>query len=231
MKEYVQMGEISLKIPKNETALAILASNPQGIVNGASFEEDGWIYIDGKRIKKWFTTISSDSWSGRTRIWEPILKDVASLEQRYQRMRERRNKFWYEKFVPAFKAVVEKQIAYAQPTRAPGKWWKYYSGGESIGFDWLDEKPANPENLDIGQHYYEMDRRMMRYRRYFHKFRIALERAIGNILRDNKPDKDNLILRLTINGRSYWYVSGYNGYTHIWTKMAWPEDEIIEVTV
>jgi hypothetical protein len=220
-----------LKIPKDMSALAVLGINKP--INYGKYAKDGWIYVGGKRIKKWFQNVHDVT------IWGPILKDIPKLEARMWKVRDQWDKYAKEKWRPAFDKVVEVKEAHARTTHLKdNKWWLYTSHSyintdyPSIRFDWVDP-PDEPKNHKIGQAYYEADNKLMRYGGYVHKFHRVLEIAIERYLMEHhKPEKSGINMHLEINGRGYWYVSYYvNSHVLWWKKISWPEEETIKVVL
>jgi len=226
-------GEHVANIPKDQSILSVFGTNP--IMANSIFGKDGWIYVDGKRVRKWYKSIDQIT------IWEPILDDLPKLESRYTAISEKVDKFHSERYIPMFNKIVEVGQAHAKPTHEyTGKqyaWWVYsarkYDGDSySIGFDWLDEEPKEKLHVDIGQAYYHLERQIHRYYGYKYKFRKVLEYAINNLLMDNLPTGNGQILKLILNSRTFWYASIRNSHdVLLWTKLAWAEDEIIEMEI
>jgi hypothetical protein len=233
----VTIGDKVVSIPRNELALSMFGINP--VFDRAEYGEDGWIYIDNKPVKKWFKDCYSPDGSSRgVRIWHPILSDIPTLEARKWRMKERKDRFYHEVWRPLYDLLVKVGEAHAKPThkfKSEKKWWLYKTyeceDTHHIGFDWVDT-PAKPKNVEIGQRYYELDRRIMRYYGYINLFDIVLGLAIHKFLRmEHPPQAAGVSLRLVLNGRNYWYVSGYVGHAIDWVKVNWPESPIIEIVM
>ena len=229
-------NEARIKIPKDRLALSLLANNR--VADGFDFKENGWVYVKGQRSHKWFTKIYSDQ-TLDVNIWEPILRNVSALERRYARMKERYDNFLNGEFRAAFERVVKVGRAHAKPTHKfthhnDYTWWLYtthlYENRHSISFDWV-KKPEKPENFEIGQAYYELDRKLTRYSRYKSKFRTALAESIKRLLAKNAPNEENITLKLVINNKIFWYLS-YRQQKYIgWKKIAWPEDHVQELII
>lgn len=231
----VTLPNASIKIPKNMTALSMLAMNR--VVDHGEYREDGWIYVNDKRIKKWFQRIYPEHGSN-TLIWLPVLKDIPKLEARMWRMRERYNRYANEAWRPAYNRVVEVKQAHAKPTFHKDKgWWLYtsriYQNDQySIGFDWVDEdEPETIINQTIGQAYYDADHKLTQYGHYLFCFRGVLEAAINKLLREGYPPKNmGTTLRLIVNNRNYWYIScSYPGGNLYWNKVSWPDADMEEI--
>jgi len=228
---------MEIKIPRDRLALSILANNQ--FCHGADFRENGWVYINGEKSHKWFTKLYNDQ-TLDVNIWEPILKDVPTLENRYARMKDRYDKFFEEVFRPAFDKVVEVGRAHAKPTHQyreyQGKtWWlytthQYIKDQSSISFDWVEDQ-KNPENHEIGQTYYELDRKLRQYSRYKSKFKTALTESIKRMLAKMPPIKEDITLKLVINDKIFWYVSCRTHNFYEWKKVAWPEDQMQELII
>jgi len=231
----VTIGDNSATIPKNELALFMFGTNP--VFDKAEYRKDGLIYVDDKPVRKWFRDCYLPGGNSRgVRIWQPILSDIVSLEARRWRMKERVEKFYNDVWKPAFELVVKAGGAHAEPTHkftGDKTWWLYtihdYGDSHSISFDWVDT-PTEPKAHETGQQYYLLDRQMERYYGYANRFNVVLESAIAKYLRkEHPPERAGITFRLVLNGRNYWYASGYVGHSVEWIKINWPGSQMIEV--
>jgi len=237
-KGEVNIGGNRITIPTDELALNMLALNP--VFDRAEYRKDGWIYVDNKPVRKWFRDCyAPDGNSGAVRIWPPILSDIATLEARRWQMKERVDQFHNEIFKPAYDAMIEAGEAHVKPTHkftGEKKWWRYYridhpGSQPALSWDWVDD-PGEPENYEIGQRYYNLDLQLTRYYGYVSKFTTALKAAIHKYLwKEHKPETTGITLRLVLNGRNYWYVSGYVGRNIEWKKVSWSGSPMIEIVM
>lgn len=238
-------GTISFHMPTDRSALGMLAINKP--INGTVFKKDGWVYSGDKRLKKWFGSVWSDG-VNPVRIWEPKLRDVKTLELKYQKVNEMRDRFFERTYTPIRKRLAEVGEAYARRLDKDSgiEYWVHYTTREDIvygtvvGEDHLYEQaiqhdenpddPVIPVNVDIGEEYRAAETKLMRYGSYVFSFRSVLERAIEMYIDEHFKDvkKDNVLLNLSINERSYWYVTykGSGGYIG-WKKLAWQADDVI----
>ncbi len=200
------------------------------------YDKNGWVYEDGKTIKKWFDSVYSEQYGRGIKVWQPNL-DITAIELRCKRMVDRKNKFRDEHYRPIFKRLMTVEQAHAKPThKFTGrlKWWMYKASKHGVGFDWVDE-PKDKINHELGQMFYELDDRMVRYGGYVYTFEIVLSHLIEKMLRkEYKPERTGTTMKLTINGRLFWYVAVQSRYIVEWKKISWPYDaidKIIEVTI
>lgn len=228
-KGVVKVGKTSCKIPLDKSMLSIFATGANAMIKNGHYKEDGWIYVGKKKVKKWFSR-----WEN-LRVWEPVLNDVAALERRYQRVLDFRKKEHETKFDPIFEKLAKVEKAHAQPTHkytGDRQWWIWRVSdspyGKCYGFDWVDE-PETPLHHDIGQKFYEVDRRMHDIGKRVWAFRIILERAIEKYLMDNhKPEikDEGTVFQLILNGRTYWYICCVENAYAFWKQEAWPGDKM-----
>lgn len=237
-------GAVSFQMPTDRTALGMLSINKP--IDGGVFKEDGWVYVDDKPVKKWFGSVWRDGIKP-IRIWEPKLQDLKTLERKYQKVRERRDHFFENKYKPVREKLVKVGEAYVQQVTEDNseKYWTRYTvekdqrygtvvGEEHlyrslIKYDW-PEYPVTPVNVDLGEEYHAVEDQLTRYNDYVYKFKNVLERAIYLYIDKHFKHitKDNVVLDISINGRSHWYSSYYtNGYNVCWRKLAWQEGEVI----
>lgn len=238
-KGEVNIGGARVTIPRDELALNMLGTNPI-LDRGDYFREDGWIYIDNKPVRKWFKDCyAPDGNSVGVRIWPPVLSNIVGLEARRWQMKERVDRFYNETFDPAYNAIIEVGEAHAKPTHkftGEKKWWRYYridhsNSQPALSWDWVND-PGDPKNYEIGQRYYNLDLQLTRYYGYLSRFTTVLKVAINKYLwKNHKPDMSGTTLRLVLNGRNYWYVSGYVGRSLEWKKVSWSGSSMIEVVM
>jgi len=230
-------GKPFAQVPRDRSMLAVIDADPFAYGDSVvKYDNDGWIYVDGRPERKWFTSVE------QIKVWGPVLEDIASLEARFHRMKTKADSFFMNAWQPAYNRVIEAGKAHAKPTHVyegyRGKtWWEYksvkYINEEKplLSFDWV-EKPKDPINHDLGQLYYETDQRMNRYYKYTGLFRTVLERALEMMLRENRPINEMQSLKLDINGRLFWYVAfRWPSGVLEWKKIAWPGDEVIEMKI
>lgn len=232
-KGVVKAEDMECKIPQDISMLSVLGLNP--FIDKAEYAEDGWVYVEGKKVRKWFQSYD------RITIWGPVLDDVAALEARHWKVLQYVRKFYNETWLPARRELEKVKQAHAKPThRYTGNkgWWLYKvrefdTNYQSypISFDWVDE-PKEKLNLEIGQKYYHIDQQLHRYYKYALLFRTVLRRAIDLYLfKNHKPLRDGITLQLNINDRIYWYASTMGQWAVEWQKVAWPEDEVMQIDI
>jgi hypothetical protein len=227
-------GKKISEIPQGISMLSVFDANP--FLVDSKYDDDGWIYSKGDRLRKWYTKAYSDGGSC-VMVWGPVLRNPPAIEARYHAIKQKADNFFWKVWRPTYDKVIEVGKAHAKPTHAGsnGEWWMYTANKwvnhePTLGFDWLDKAPDNLINHDIGQSHYDSDRKMHRYYKYVHLFRLALYRSIKLMLDRQPPKKENVTLKLTMNGRSFWYTSvEYSDKYFEWKKLVWPEDELIEV--
>jgi len=162
------------------------------------------------------------------------------LEERYHNVQKKWDLLIEKEWKPISDKMLKAKEAHVFPQHVKNNensdWWLYKTRDDGhtpptiyISFEWV-EKPDHPKNLELGQEYYEKERKLLRYGKYAHMFRTVLNRAIEDFLRENSPKKAHQTLKLDINGRNYWYrsVLGPRNYLS-WSKICWAEDEIVEL--
>lgn len=174
---------------------------------------------------------------------------IEAAARRYQKVRKAQVLFHRDYWCPAFEAVVRVKQAHAKPSHkhtcagggtGPCKCWWLYKGrtdeyhGGLMGFDWVEE-PKHFKNLKIGQKFYDLDQRMNTLLSRKCKFAAVLDGMICKALYQKLPHPNSSgpkTLRVWINGETYWY---HTEHMHagglIWKRLAWPEDELDEITL
>jgi len=231
-----KIGNATIQVPSDTSALSILSMNKA--IDKAVFAKDGWVYVDKIRVKKWHVMLGENN----VRVWEPKLDDVSTLEIKYVNVRRKAEKFWHEKYVPAMNALIKANGAHAKPTHAKEEncrdgetWWlytihEYVNESPSIGFDWVKE-PRKKKNLDIGQEYYEVERKYFRMCGYVAKFRNVLDLAIIRFLNKHVDKEENKLMEIEINKKIYLYICQRERYATVIKKLAWPEDKVEKITI
>jgi hypothetical protein len=207
--------------------IAIFAGNP--FIPRGDYREDGWIYVDGKPVKKWFKNIEMIS------VWFPIFENLHKLQSRYFTINQRYKDYMKKEYHKAFEQVEKVGKAHAKIThKYEGSdidpWWLYradkYPNQRGITWDWV-KTPEKPTNLEIGNAYYKVTQRIGQLGGRVYKFRTILEYAINKKLWDIKGEYGQ-ILQFKIGDRIYWFQYGCN---NVWVKLAFPEDNIKVIEV
>jgi hypothetical protein len=202
----LKVGDATATIPSDESALSLLYNNR--FTSGGDYKEDGYVYVGGKPVRKWFKRVEDIS------VWFPILEDVKGLQRRYDAIRAAYKKYLEGVYKPAFTAVAKVKTAHAKVTHKytgdDDPWWLYtfekFSGSSGMSWDWVST-PDKPLHLKVGQHYYDVERRLEQLGGRVYKFRTVLKRAIDDKLykMEVKGDYGDL-LKVTVLDSVYWYT-------------------------
>lgn len=215
---------VQIQIPKNRSMLAFLAN---GVISDTVYAEDGWVYKDDSKVKKWFIKIENHN------IWEPSLLDLSTLERRRINVvincKELIRKAWEEgvKELRRVKvSVIKRGKHYAKI--------EYDEKEGSVGWRWLrdnDPVPRRQLNVKAGRLYFAADTSIMRYSKYQFIFNQAFLRAAQNYIYHNNLIRNGTFdvqryIQLVINDRDYWFDIS-NGVT----PMIYPEDYVDKVSL
>lgn len=192
-----------IKVPKDRSMLGFIGRE---FFDGGVYEEDGWIYMDGKKFKKWFITLEDK------RVWEPVLHDLAKLEARRFKVATRSQKVIREMWDEGVKQL--RKVGTSIIKREQG-WWeiKYDKRDDTIrsGWVWCDEpQPKRQRNIEAGKAYMRCEKIIHRYSGYQRFFNAVFLRAVNlfvsnyNIIKTGPWDRQRYLM-LTINGREYWF--------------------------
>lgn len=224
-----KQGIVTAQIPLTRSMIGIAATN--GIINGAEYREDCWVYIKGKRVRKWHNKFQE------IRIWEPKYKDLKALYYLYKKTQAANNAQW-ERIAKIMHSIWESGpvknkgvIAHACPTHSFTKnntidiepWWEYTihnkmfnDKGLSYSFQWLDDgKPKKLVNHKLGQKLYVEEQRMWnttskRYNKvktiFYEAMKRSLPKAEENKVISLQFDKDTFWFYTATNGELYWWV-------------------------
>ena len=192
---------------------------------GEIHSDDGYVYRDGVKLRKWFSNISG--YQRRKYFWHPCLKEIAKIENLYHKLSARRTFSW-ERMEEIFEQVTQVStpilryheqtwIAHAKPTHLyePGEksYWifylyKQYIGGKkqfTFNFDWVVE-PEVKILPELGQEMY----RANRYNTTCHSragiIHLFLLEAIKQHIKSRYGSHTNerRVFQYLINGRMYW---------------------------
>jgi hypothetical protein len=222
------LGTVTAQIPKNRSALGMIATN--GLINGADYKEDSWVYFDGQRIRKWHVMFQG------IRVWEPKFSDLNYLYDLYKRTAAANIKAWN-----AIQAVIQKiwetrakgateAIAHARPSHSfewpewkkEKPWWVYNihndrGYGLSFGFDWLDEKPKKLVNHELGEELYRLENRWYRNTcRRSGKVRTIFFEAM---LRSLPKVNEDRVICLKFGEDTFWFYTKNHGPNCYWWEM------------
>jgi len=200
------------------------------------------------------------------RIWEPKLEDIAALEaKRWWALEWVRR--WNERvFMPQYRAICAlgegREVTWKNPivvhARASHKrmhpekykWVEYHfhpndpyfvkPGSDypySHSFDWIEGELDDPQHVDLGQPFYEVDQhtRVVYNRRQV--FLVAFNLAISNWIWRGAtcPDAEyDTHMQVDINGRFYWFESERTkdpNRRYTWKILHYPEGDLVKTTI
>ncbi len=231
-------------VPLTHSMLSIFGDhNP--IINGAEYRDDYWIYVNGKRVKKWFV---SDSRGNVKLLWPPNLRpsNMARLEDVAYRLQQKSHRLWKEFWSMCEEArkrggsqhywSEDEIIVHVPGTKNSCEWqdkdtYRAFSCNEK-GVSSLWHKPNKKlQHPDLGRkmaplydYQAQVHARATKMFYFFHKTAAEVVEA--------KCDKYTLpyetqIARLTVNGREYTFRVG--GQTGMKVEMISRGHSIIEV--
>lgn len=235
-------GETIIKVSPQRSILSYANSE---FINGGYYADDGYIYdfegnhlLFGSTKRKHMQKAYSEE--DRVLVWEPIKEDLKKLEHRRWKILQAVKKFIKTIWKPAYNKILELNQAHAQVKhKYQGEkdlWWLYsicdFSGKKAITWDWVD-KPNKPINLDIGNSYYYINKRLEDLLKRERKFNTAFRWALEEFTRKQEdPNGYNLNLKITINGRDYWFASVMQRSGKFsWDMRVFPENKTIEMEI
>jgi hypothetical protein len=237
---FADLPGVKFELPESMSVLALVGGRNQ-IDNGDVFSEDGWVYNEGRRIRKWFLPLDIGG-SHSSRVWEPKLcgrkANIATLEEKRWRIHQKTLK----KMEKEWKEILEK-VRKSRPAlgNLPGtsrqivllyvKDYNYISwkdvGEDSFGVylppsvdKYLKDAEENQMLIDD---YFRYEKLAMRYNKYCLLFKEAFNLAIKRFISSLGCKDVDKIINFVINGRSYLYR--YDG-----TIIAFPND-ILDIKV
>lgn len=220
----------SIQVPRDVSALSVLGHAYNEAFNGDVFAEDHWVYRDGKKQRKWFTS-THDIKS----LWPPHLDELARIEALYQRYLAKQQNVWKDRVEAAVERYLDMGIKHADLV-VDGEFFYSYEFEKSknrecrfvfsscMPFD----KPKKHEHKEIATEFRAIDRyhtlvcwRLGTVRAYLD---AALKKKIG------RPERPETVFCVEVNGRSYFYRSADNGYGYYGLeKISWPADDVVVI--
>ena len=241
MTDEIELPETS----QEQDPIYMLGANV--LQDGDEFRDDGWVYNNERRCRKWFGNLNAQGI--RARIWEPKLKCLEMLEAKRWKGVQYLKGYYKGEWNAAYEAITslggEKIVDNCQIThkhKSDKEWWLYkfsltkspFTLNDTYAwtFDWVD-KPEHPIHLELGQKFYEVDQHSRTIAKRKGIFLEAFNVAMNDWLREHNelraiPGKT---LKVNINGRSYWFHPEPWGDDYKWVKMLWPDEDLIEVTL
>lgn len=247
---------IHFKVQGNTSALGLLAANPE-VVNGDVYAEDGFIYRDGIKIRKYWQW--RDGWN---HFWGPTVYQLSRVEAIYNKLWLRRAKH-YEKLcklieetygkapfgkdvLPSNKLWTPKfKLAFAKLHSEGGKLsilcyeiGEHFRGEIGAAIRWIDfEKDEVPDQqtidslLSLGQPIHNLEFTQMP--KWWSRIKSLFIEAIAVHLKANHRNLElNQTFHIKINGRDYWGKLELVMDMFVEVKIfSWPEDTIPTIIV
>jgi hypothetical protein len=211
-------------IPGHLSMLAVFQHNDP--FHGDVFQEDGFVYRNGKRVRKWFIGRQDGASITGFRVWEPHLNNAVWIETLAERVRASERRRWARIFEIVKEIHDNGGEAHAEALHNAQEgdsetFWLYKTRFHDIGlgkgkqltysFQWVKAPKARilPK---LGSRLYHLDHTLGSRRR------LSVERILHEALQRKLPkltkDMNGVIERVRINGREYHFriESTYSGY-------------------
>jgi len=229
-KGVLNLGGRTMMIPHNMLALSYLASNR--FMEGGDAREDGRVYLFGQPVAKWFTNISINDIGDSLRVWFPKIDNLRELERVWYLTEANKLNYLSGPYKKAFDDIMEVRHAHVKVNHKyegdGPPWWLYDCSKLGVSFKWCDEEPKHPVNLDVGTKYYESNKRFRQLSARANKalaiFNMALKIKVSKI----EPDTEEQMMRVSINGRPYWFKSVGEGIED--RRLVWEKIEVSPTT-
>lgn len=206
----VSDGNISVTIPKDRSFLSVL--NGKNVIdNGSSFNEDGYIYRDGIRIRKWFTRIRDH----KGYIWHPKLDDIVYCEAKFHKMSQYRDNWYKANWSTVFNNMPEKCYYFHNIGKNSG-WKMLEKSKDGISNDWVNivEVEDNKINQLAGNLWENYDKKSCIIGdRYWMFYKVFLECVNKRFWR--KFNRYIKIINFNVNGRDYFIKYDRDGIEFI----------------
>jgi hypothetical protein len=215
------MSEIKFQLSPTRTALSVVGFNK--ICDGDNFTEDGWVYNNGQKVRKWFVRLDADH---EYRFWEPKFDNIKLLEQKRWKWLQRANKIC----MPLWKKIFNK----CKKEKKLGGWVKFSEKAEGwveitaseTGISWNYVKKENIKHINqkLINEYFATEKRIETCYGRAKLFDIAFRKAVERQYM-KKWEKESLEsnIHLIINGRDYWLKKNDMPYGDFFIFVSLPE--------
>lgn len=201
------------------------------IVDGGKYENDGYIYLNGERVKKWLRRYTEE----QILLWPPHVTDIKYLYPIYVKVQKRRNEAW-DKVSETVKEIeaTGNPIAHTKPTHKfkplyGETWWVYRISNYGFGFDWIGE-PEDKVNLELGDKLYKQERRAMEWAGKYHKVKKVLLDAIIDTL--PKEIKKATMCKVQVGEHHFLFQATPNRYgVFLWNHIDTDSVDYFEKTI
>lgn len=169
-----EVDGIHFQLPDDVTALSLLGVN--SVQDGDDFQKDGWVYRDGKPVRKWFIRLSCDD---QERIWEPKFENVVLLEAKRWKYYERAMRLTlptYQELDQQCKKA-KKFGGYAKFSEKSEGLVEFSCGLVGTSWSWVDKKPNNI-NQELVDKYFSVEKRNREVWHRYHLFDKAFQEGI-----------------------------------------------------
>ncbi len=218
----VKTPEGTFKVPKNRSALSMF---DQMIMDGDEFNEDGWVYKNGEKYRKWFVTLQGTNyWDKPAKVWEPRLFDqnqIKILEKKRYKIA-----IWMQKQNAIYGDIIRevwergKFSGLRKSTSGKEGWVVFRDYREEdrpvISWNW-EEKPSAIIDQELCNLYCSMEKRIRECGRRLEVANLGFFNLINNIYSKNSKT----VLDLEINYRRYLFQK----LSVDWTCISVPEDD------
>lgn len=201
-----------ITVPPTRSAVSILSAD-NGIPDGVEFRDDGYIYRDGRRLRKYF--VYHPRWK---HYWEPgdepgrLARLYSRLQTRFQVTFERLSSVAQEIIATGRRVSRDGESYFVADHRRPdGSWeqhWIRPEGGWVYGFARAEVK--RPINQELGEKFHRLER----YAYGTVGTRAAevgslLELKLARLLREKGlyPEHSGVMIEVDVGDQKVWMLS------------------------
>jgi len=205
----VIIGDATVKIEDNTvSAVSIFAKNP--IYDETIYCKDGWIrdMRTGKQLSKFFMPI----WNTKSVIWEPKLDNIAKIEQSRWNVLQHYNKKRDKLYNPVIEALKKSRWACVKHPDERNAYFHIkivescYGPLLDIHVLRKDDKVPQQRNKQLALNYIYVNNILNFWKKQCYKFNSALLQSVAKKYSTSMYERhDSKIMKLTINGREYWF--------------------------
>lgn len=219
---------IEFQIPNDISVLSMIHNCPQ---DNEDFQKDGWVYVNGKPVRKWFIYLDGQ----RIRCWEPKLSDLSFCEaKRWKAVQYQKRQFegLWESVTKKVKEIGGDLCCRLHDGFARIRCYENEYGQDVIGWNWEDENCQSVFNQELGDTYFAVEKRTREINERRRWFGLVFMRSLELHWWNSKPDPMIRNFHYVINGRDYWFTESPNRFpTNRVEIISYPEDvQTVEIS-
>jgi len=227
---FIDRSIVKIPVDMNIESLAHL-----NLENGLEFRNDGYIYKEGNKLKRWLD--KSNRYNNSTRMWRPHLKEIKRIEKARFYLSNKNTKasteLWNEvvdeikkyKWITGFYRFDKKQKGRYVIIKHSN-----HNGNSGISQNSLEVIPFKLKKPKLVKKYFDYKKRILKLHKHRYRIDNLFLDAMSKKILSMEIEPLKKIISVTINGRLYLFSLKSNDYIdHYYGVeiLAYPGDQVI----